>query len=126
MTHDPDTAQHMEALGEANRIRFARAELKREVLRGDTTVLQVLSSPPEFTDHMPLGELLRAQDRWGHTRVRKFLNQHNLSVTKPIGSLTLRQRRELLETDQLKNASDRSSRGRTKGSPDAPLAGDHP
>ena len=40
----------------------------------------------------PLGELLMSQRRWGTTRCRKFLGRHDLLETKPIGSLTMRQR----------------------------------
>lgn len=88
----PRVPQHMRALAEANRIRLARAELKRSIARGDVSVASVvLDSPPEVAN-MTLAELLGSQRRWGRTRVHKFLGSLALGEAKRLGSMTIRQR----------------------------------
>lgn len=92
--------QHMEALASANRIRGARGELKKQVRRGAVTVSQVLDPEREIptdTGSMPIAELLRAQERWGNFKARKVCIQANVGEQKPIGTLTRRQRRHLLD-----------------------------
>jgi hypothetical protein len=44
---------------------------------------------------MPIGDLLMSQRRWGRTRCHRFLSPMRMSETKPIGTLTQRQRDEL-------------------------------
>ena len=84
--------QHMQALAEANRVRLARAALKRAVQAGDVDTAEVVRECPWEVETMTIGELLRSQRRWGRTRVRKFLGTMALSENRPVGRLTLRQR----------------------------------
>lgn len=84
--------QHMVALAEANRVRLARAALKRAVLGGDLDTAEVVRECPWEVDTMCVGELLRSQRRWGRTRTRKFLDSMNITENRPLGRLTLRQR----------------------------------
>ena len=84
--------QHMQALARANRVRLARAELKRSIARGEVEVEGVIRDCPWETDSMTLAELLTSQRRWGRTRARKFLQALSISENKRIGSLTSRQR----------------------------------
>ena len=84
--------QHMKALAQANRVRLARAELKRQVAEGETTVGQTVLDCPWQAESMVISELLMAQHRWGRTRCRRFLSSIPLSETKTIGSMTERQR----------------------------------
>jgi len=84
--------QHMQALARANRVRLARAELKRSVGRGEVDVSEVIHDCPWETESMTLAELLTSQRRWGRTRARKLLQTLALSENKRIGSLTPRQR----------------------------------
>lgn len=84
------TAQAMEALQEANRVRVARAKIKREIAAGELSVPDVLEVPE--VARMPLGELLAAQDRWGPRRTVRFLAELDLRPDKQVGSLTERQR----------------------------------
>jgi hypothetical protein len=84
--------QHMQALAYANRIRLARAALKREIARGDQSVAAVVRECPMETQSMTLAELLTSQRRWGRTRARKFLLALALSENKQLGTLTQRQR----------------------------------
>lgn len=84
--------QHMRALARANRVRLARAELKRSVARGDVDVEGVIRECPWETESMTLSELLTSQRRWGGTRARKFLQGLALNENKKLGTLTPRQR----------------------------------
>ena len=87
-----DAPQHMQALARANRVRLARAELKRSIARGDVEAADVIRDCPWETESMTLAELLTSQRRWGRTRARKFLIGLSLSENKRIGTLTERQR----------------------------------
>jgi hypothetical protein len=88
-------AQHLRALAQANRVRLARAELKRQVSEGETSVAEVVLERPWEAESMYIGDLLMSQHRWGHMRCRRFLAAVPMSETKTIGSMTDRQRREL-------------------------------
>ena len=84
--------QHMRALAEANRVRLARAALKRAIEAGQIDSAEVVRECPWEVETMTVGELLRAQRRWGRTRARKFLAALALSENRELGRLTLRQR----------------------------------
>ena len=88
-------AQHMQALARANRVRLARAELKRQVAEGELSVADVVLSCPWEAHSMAIADLLMSQHRWGRTRCRRFLGAIPMSETKTIGSMTDRQRRAL-------------------------------
>jgi hypothetical protein len=88
-------AQHMRALAQANRVRLARAELKRQVAEGMTSAADVLLSCPWEAESMMVSDLLLSQHRWGYTRCRRFLASVPMSETKTIGSMTERQRKAL-------------------------------
>ncbi len=85
--------QHMQALAQANRVRLARAELKRQVAEGDSTVAEIVLECPWEAESMTIADLLMSQHRWGRTRCRRFLLQIPMNETKTIGSMTDRQRR---------------------------------
>jgi hypothetical protein len=82
----------MQALAYANRVRLARAELKRSVNAGHVPVGEVIRSCPWEAETMTISELLRAQRRWGRTRARKFLSSLALNESRQVGRLTERQR----------------------------------
>ena len=88
-------AQHMQALARANRVRLARAELKRQVAEGELSVADVVLICPWEAESMAIADLLMSQHRWGRTRCRRFLGAIPMSETKTIGSMTERQRRAL-------------------------------
>jgi hypothetical protein len=88
-------AQHMRALAQANRVRLARAELKRQVAEGETSVADVVLSRPWEAESMTISDLLMSQHRWGRTRCRRFLASIPMSETKTVGTMTDRQRRAL-------------------------------
>jgi hypothetical protein len=87
--------QHMRALAQANRVRLARAELKRQVAEGETTVGDIVLECPWEAESMSIADLLMSQHRWGRTRCRRFLASIPMVETKTIGSMTERQRNEL-------------------------------
>jgi hypothetical protein len=84
--------QHMQALAHANRVRLARASLKRSILGGSLDISHVVRNCPWEVETMTVGELLRSQRRWGRTRVRKFLASLALNENRELGRLTDRQR----------------------------------
>jgi predicted metal-dependent hydrolase len=88
--------QHMMALQRANRVRLARAALKRKVAAGDVDPAEIVLTCPWEVESMSISELLMSQKRWGRTRCRKFLMSIGLPETKTVGSLTERQRRTLV------------------------------
>jgi hypothetical protein len=85
----------MRALAQANRVRLARAELKRQVAEGERTVAQIVLDAPWEAESMSIADLLMSQHRWGRTRCRRFLSSISISETKTIGTMTERQRRAL-------------------------------
>jgi hypothetical protein len=87
--------QYMRALERANKVRLARAELKRQVSMDQTDVAEVILACPWEAQSMAVADLLMSQRRWGQTRCRKFLAQIPMSEKKTIGSMTDRQRRTL-------------------------------
>jgi hypothetical protein len=89
--------QRLRALERANSVRLARAELKRRIAEGEASAAEIISDPPDEALSWAIGELLMSQRRWGGTRCRKFLARYHISETKPLGALTVRQRRLLAD-----------------------------
>ena len=88
-----ESPQHMRALAHANRVRLARAALKREIKTGTTIAADVVRDCPLEVETMTVSELLRSQDRWGRSRVKKFLGQfEGVSESRELRRLTIRQR----------------------------------
>jgi hypothetical protein len=85
----------MRALERANKVRLARADLKRRVAVGEIEVADVILECPWEAQSMAVADLLMSQRRWGQTRCRKFLSQIPMSEKKTVGSMTERQRRTL-------------------------------
>jgi hypothetical protein len=90
--------QHMQALARANRVRLARASLKRRIATGDLDAAEIVRQCPWEVESMPVGELLRSQRRWGRTRSRKFLFSIAVNENRALSRLTSRQR-ELLAAE---------------------------
>jgi hypothetical protein len=85
----------MRALEQANRVRLARAELKRHVAEGEVAAAEVVLECPWEAESMRIADLLTSQHRWGLTRCRRFLVGLAIPENKPIGTMTERQRRAL-------------------------------
>ena len=91
-----DQPQQLRALGKANRVRLARAELKRRVAAGEVSVADVVLDCPWEAASMEIGDLLRSQRRWGTARCRRLLVSVGLPEHKQVGALTDRQRKLLV------------------------------
>src|SRR3954447_12598174 len=87
--------QHLRALEHANKVRLARAELKRRVAAGDVHVPEVVVECPWEARSMELSELLMSQKRWGRERCRRLLLALAIPENKQVGTLTERQRTAL-------------------------------
>jgi hypothetical protein len=85
----------MRALAQANRVRLARAELKRQVADGEISVSEIVLECPWEAESMAIADLLMSQHRWGRTRCRRFLAAIPMSETKTVGTMTDRQRHAL-------------------------------
>jgi hypothetical protein len=87
-----DEPQHLRALEHANRVRLARAELKRRIASGNVCVPDVVLESPWEAQSMELSELLISQKRWGRERCRRLLLAVGIPENKQVGTLTERQR----------------------------------
>jgi len=85
--------QHLRALARANKVRLARAELKRRVRKGEPTAAEVILDTPWEAKTMTVAELLMSQRNWGQTRCRKLLQGIPMSEGKTLGAMTDRQRK---------------------------------
>lgn len=88
--------QYMAALERANEVRIYRAGLKRAVRNRLFNAADVLGDIVEpDLETMPIGELLMAVPGIGRTKARSMTAKVGASLTRPLGELTVRQRREL-------------------------------
>jgi hypothetical protein len=99
--------QHMRALAQANRVRLARAELKRQVAEGEVDAADVVLDCPWEAESMTIADLLMSQHRWGRTRCRRFLASIPMLETKTVGTMTDRQRHALAAQLKGEPATDR-------------------
>ena len=66
-TIDAGQEQHLQALEYANRVRLARARMKRRVAAGELSAAEVILSCPWQAHSMSISDLLMSQKRWeGH------------------------------------------------------------
>ena|SRR5436190_17552533 len=84
--------QQLRALEFANRVRLARARMKRKVAAGELPAAEVIMSCPWEAHTMDVSDLLMSQRRWGRTRCRRLLVSLSVPENKQIGTLTERQR----------------------------------
>jgi hypothetical protein len=91
-TVDAAPPQHLRALEQANRVRLARAELKRQVAMQQTSVVDVIIDCPWQAESMSISDLLMSQRRWGRARCRRLLVSLGIPENKQIGTFTDRQR----------------------------------
>ena len=94
-TIDVQTRQRGEALTRANQVRQARAELKRRIADGKVSAAEVILLHPWEVETMPVADVLTSQRHWGDMRCRMLLGAVGLKESKPIGSMTERQRQAL-------------------------------
>jgi hypothetical protein len=96
--------QHLRALEYANRVRLARARMKRKIGSGELSAAEVVLSCPWQAHSMSISDLLMSQKRWGRTRCRRLLVSLGVPENKQIGTLTERQRLALAAVLTAKNA----------------------
>ncbi|MGH2870987.1 MAG: integration host factor, actinobacterial type [Solirubrobacteraceae bacterium] len=88
--------QRMEALQRANNIRSRRAQLKRDLKAGRTSIADLLSKPPDYVQTAKVFDLLLAVPKYGRVKVTKILSICRISPSKTLGGLSERQRGELV------------------------------
>ena len=102
-TVDAGQEQHLRALEYANRVRLARARMKRSVGSGELSAAEVILSCPWQAHSMSISDLLMSQKRWGRTRCRRLLVSLGVPENKQVGTLTERQRLALAAVLTAKN-----------------------
>ncbi len=102
--------QHLRALEYANRVRLARARMKRKIAAGELSASEVVMSCPWQAHSMSISDLLMSQKRWGRTRCRRILLSLGLPENKQIGTMTERQRTALAAMLSAKMGSPRAER----------------
>ncbi len=108
-TIDAGQEQHLQALEYANRVRLARAAMKRRIAAGELLASEVILSCPWQAHSMSISDLLMSQKRWGRARCRRLLVSLGVPENKQVGTLTERQRLALAAVLTQKNASAGSS-----------------
>jgi hypothetical protein len=103
-TTDAGQEQHLRALEYANRVRLARARMKRRIAAGELPAAEVVLSCPWQAHSMSISDLLMSQKRWGRARCRRLLVSLGVPENKQIGTLTERQRLALSAVLAAKNA----------------------
>jgi hypothetical protein len=103
-TIDAGQEQHLQALEYANRVRLARARMKRRIAAGELSAAEVILSCPWQAHSMSISDLLMSQKRWGRARCRRLLVALGVPENKQVGTLTERQRLALAAVLTAKNA----------------------
>ena len=88
--------QRLEALGRANAVRIARAELKRELAAGSNEIEKVIADPPRFAERAQVSDLLLSVPGLGPARMTRLLQRCQIPYGKTLTSLSERQRTELI------------------------------
>lgn len=94
---DRTSQERRSALEEANRIRFARADAKRELKSGETNIHGLLMDPSEELKGAKVEEMLLAVRGMGRVKVTRILREAGVSRSKTLVGLTHGQRDRLLE-----------------------------
>ena len=89
--------QRRRALEEANRVRFARADAKRDLKSGELTLYDLLMNPPEELKGAKVEEMLLAVKGMGRVKVTKILREAGVSRSKTLVGLTHGQRDRLIK-----------------------------
>ena len=87
--------QRIDALSKANEIRALRAQLKRDLKAGRTSIATLLLNPPAYLQTAKIFDILLAVPKVGRVKATKMLDNCRVSPSKTFGGLTDRQRAEL-------------------------------
>lgn len=82
----------MAALDKADEVRIYRANLKRDIKAGRTSIYDILLDPPDLIETMKLIDLMLAVPKYGRVRVDSIMKICTISSSKKIGMMSLRQR----------------------------------
>ncbi|HZG48411.1 MAG TPA: hypothetical protein VEY90_02725 [Thermoleophilaceae bacterium] len=118
---DAEASQHLRALQYANRVRLARAEMKRRIADGELPAAEVVLGCPWEAHSMSISDLLMSQKRWGRTRCRRLLVSLHVPENKQVGTLTERQRLALAAVLTAKNAPEGAGPAHTGARAPQPL-----
>jgi hypothetical protein len=116
--------QHLRALEYANRVRLARARLKRTIASGQLSAAEVVLHCPWQAHSMSISDLLMSQKRWGRARCRRLLVSLGVPENKQVGTLTERQRLALAGVLSEKNGSVLSEKDDSAAVPEARAPGE--
>lgn len=86
------TEQQRRNLAHGNPLRQRRADWKRRIKAGETTVAKALYSEDPALATLEVGKLLEWQRGVGPLKVEKLLARHGIRWSKQVGELTRRQR----------------------------------
>lgn len=89
-------AQRMAALTKADEVRIYRAEIKRDIKAGITSIYDCLMDPPEMIKTMRVQELMMATPKYGQVKVNQILKVCRISPAKYVGDLSEFQKTELV------------------------------
>jgi hypothetical protein len=90
MDSTAQSQQRLAALEEAQFIRFARSNLKKNLRAGNVKAADLISNPPEYIQTMTVHKLLMATPGIGKNKAKRIIR--DIPVDKTLGTLTQRQR----------------------------------
>ena len=88
--------QRLRALEQANEVRTARAELKKELASGKIELAQILAQPPACARTARVRDLLLVLPKIGSVKAGQILARCGIAHSKTLAGLSERQRTELL------------------------------
>ena len=94
---DRTSQERRSALEEANRVRFARADAKRDLKSGTLDIYDLLMDPSEELKGAKVEEMLLAVRGMGRVKVTRILREAGVSRAKTLVGLTHGQRDRLLK-----------------------------
>ncbi len=93
---DRTSQERLSALEEANRIRFARADAKRDLKSGRLSLYDLLMDPSEELKGAKVEEMLLAVRGMGRVKVTRLMREAGISRSKTLVGLTHGQRDRLI------------------------------
>jgi hypothetical protein len=88
--------ERLTALEEANRVRFARADAKRDLKSGELGIYDLLMDPSEELKGAKVEEMLLAVRGMGRVKVTRVMREAGVSRSKTLVGLTHGQRDRLI------------------------------
>jgi hypothetical protein len=89
--------RRLRALAQANEVRRARSQLKRDLLTGRVELAEVLSKPPTYAHTAEVRDLLMALPGVGPGKANRALTCCGIPHAKEVTGLSSRQRAALID-----------------------------